>query len=67
MDQGCTADFLGNLLLWIVLPKLPGSNQGERDPKVIFRECCAAAIQQFDREDVAEICQQSSKTQRKSF
>ena len=73
MDQGCTADFLGNLFVWIVLPKLPGSNQGERvrqlspDPKVLFRECCAAAIQQFDSEDVAEICQQSSKTQRKSF
>ena len=30
MDQGCTADFLGNLFLWVVLPKLPGTNKDER-------------------------------------
>lgn len=30
MDQGCTADFLGNLFLWIIIPKLEGRNQAER-------------------------------------
>lgn len=30
MDQGCAADFLGNLFLWVVLPKLPGASKDER-------------------------------------
>ena len=30
MDQGCTADFLGNFFLWILLPKMHGRNQTER-------------------------------------
>jgi hypothetical protein len=37
MDQGCTADFLGNLFVWIVLPKLPGSSQGERVRQLFLR------------------------------
>jgi hypothetical protein len=48
MGQGCTADFLGNLLLWIVLPKLPGSNQGERVRQLFL------LIQKYYSENVAQ-------------
>ena len=30
MDQGVTADFLGNFLLWTLLPKMAGCNQAEK-------------------------------------
>lgn len=30
MDQGCTADFLGNLFQWILLPKMDGRTAADR-------------------------------------
>ena len=48
MDQGCTAYFLGNLFVWIVLPKLPGSNQGERVRQLFL------LIQKYYSENVAQ-------------